>query len=267
MERRRLYLMATGGMIGTASLFVTAGSTLLGIGPAGWIALILLGIGIGLVSWLSSTALEDWLANGPFGHDPHDGAAHLQDPEQAFYYLVSLFANIRISRGRNPEYLPQSERAAYDTVPASVRNCDTCIRIESSLPGLLGEWGDVGINAFLRKKIVRGQINVGSGLRQESSSHEDVIPRYRLSPNAMEMFVDTPPSSMRTDFWGVHDLRYAWQIRAQFILNDGQRQWVFPAPPPRDPTPFGPEYARPDFINVGRPYWADKDTDEGEGSA
>jgi hypothetical protein len=43
-------------------------------------------------------------------------------------------------------------------------------------------------------------------------------------------------------------------------FNDGSRTWVFPAPPPKDPTPFGPVHAKPNFEKGEHLFWADEIT-------
>ncbi|MEB0129918.1 MULTISPECIES: hypothetical protein [unclassified Pseudomonas] len=120
-------LMAAGGLTGIAGTLLVGGSTLLGLGPLGWISLILISIGLGVVYWLSSTPIEDWLSAGPFGPNS-DQAPHLQAPENAFYYLVSLFANIRITVEANPEYCLPACIESFNPVPMDIRASDTRIR-------------------------------------------------------------------------------------------------------------------------------------------
>ncbi|MEB0104675.1 hypothetical protein QN386_25580, partial [Pseudomonas sp. CCI3.2] len=49
-------------------------------------------------------------------------------PENAFYYLVSLFANIRITVEANPEYCLPACIESFNPVPMDIRASDTRIR-------------------------------------------------------------------------------------------------------------------------------------------
>ncbi|WP_426140374.1 hypothetical protein [Pseudomonas sp. DWP3-1-2] len=252
-------IMASGGLIGASSSFVAGGTAYLGLSPLGWASLLLVVVGAGLAYWLSSKPIEDWLKKGPFGDDQNGAAEHLQDPEQAFYYLVSLFANIQISIDRNPEYVPDGLLDFRATVPFPVRSANTRIRIESNLSGLLNGPGELGTQAFLNLKSVEVFFDQYSDRSKTSSSQITVTPvAYRLLPGALELFVKTPYSYKAEPAENLPEVYHVWRVRAQLTLNDGQRTWVFPAPPPKDPTPFGPTYAKPDFDATKRLFWADE---------
>jgi hypothetical protein len=49
-------------------------------------------------------------------------------------------------------------------------------------------------------------------------------------------------------------------VSSQLSFKDGDRTWVLPAPPPKDPTPFGPAHAKPNFEDVKQLFWADETT-------
>lgn len=261
-------LMAAGGLTGIASTLVVGGATLLGLGPLGWITLILISIGAGLVYWLSSKPIEDWLSAGPFG--PNNARApHLQAPEQAFYYLVSLIADIRITIERNPEYSFPAYSEHYNPIPKRVREADTRIRIESNLPGLLTGLGDLSTKASCALKMVRrfhdnlnGQTNEETRLYPETE-----LNAYRRKNNGLEIFIATPweryvETTRSNDEVSVHA---AWQVRAQLTLNDGASSWVFPAPKPKDPTPFSTAHATPDFKEADQLFWAGETTHKARG--
>ncbi|MEA9979967.1 MULTISPECIES: hypothetical protein [unclassified Pseudomonas] len=85
---------------------------------------------------------------------------------------------------------------------------------------------------------------------------------YRPKPDGMEIFLQTPwgtlvEVSRSNDTVSVHT---AWQVRAQLTLSDGSSSWVFPAPRPKDPTPFGAAHATPNFKEIEQPFWADETT-------
>ncbi|HEX8541659.1 MAG TPA: hypothetical protein VF671_08140 [Pseudomonas sp.] len=252
-------IMASGGLIGTMSSLVIGGTSFLGLSPLGWASLLLIVAGAGVAYWLSSKPIEDWLKKGPFGDDPHNAAPHLQDPQNAFYYLVSLFADIRISIDRNPEYVADGLLDFRATVPFPVRSANTRIRIESNLSGLLNGPGELGTEAFLNLKSFEVFFDQYSDRSKTSSSQIAVTPvAYRLLPGALELFVKTPFSYKAEPAQNLPEVYHVWRVRSQLSLNDGQRTWVFPAPPPKDPTPFGPTYARPDFDATKRLFWADE---------
>ena len=60
-------------------------------------------------------------------------------------------------------------------------------------------------------------------------------------------------------------VRAVWQVRAQLTLSDGISSWVFPAPKPKDPTPFSPAHATPNFKEVEQLFWADETTHKARG--
>jgi len=256
-------LMAAGGLTGLTGTLMVTGTTFLGLGPVGWVSLLLISLGAGLVYWLGNNSIEDWLSAGPFGQES-DKAAHLQDPQQALYYLVSLFADIRITVKPNPDYEVSPRSNDWNPVPFKVRDADTCIRIESNLPGLLTGPGGLSIKASCAMAQVHRLHD-----RWNGQTHEEVHLFPEAKPNAylpqadaLEILVETPMNTLiavsrSNDFESVHA---QWRVRAQIILADGDSTWVFPAPKPRDPTPFGPAFAEPDFNKVGQLFWADETT-------
>ena len=261
-------LMAAGGLTSIASSLMVGGATLLGLGPLGWISLILISIGLGLVYWLSSTPIEDWLSAGPFGPN-NDQASHLQTPEQAFYYLVSLIADIRITVERNPEYSFPAYNEHYNPIPKRVRAADTRVRIESNLPGLLTGLGDLNTKASCALMMVRQfQTRFDGPPRVETQLYPETEPSaYRRESNGLEMFIETPWEryAETTHSNDAVSVRAVWQVRAQLTLSDGISSWVFPAPKPKDPTPFSPAHATPNFKEVEQLFWADETTHKARG--
>lgn len=255
-------LLAFGGLAGMASTVIVSAS-FLGLSPLGWACLLLVAVGSALTYLFSSSAIEDWLKKGPFGADPHNVAEHLHDPQTAFYYLVSLLTDIRIRVDRNPAFQPDAKIDMRDPVPFDVRNANTRLRIESNLPGLLSGFGEPRIAAFCALERTEYFYDGQGGQTHQKISHQILQPQaHRLWPNAIELFVTTPrpyPATPQVNRPAVHCV---WRIRAQFSVSDGARTWVFPAPPPKDPTPFGPPYARPDFESINRLFWADETTHE-----
>lgn len=275
-------LMAMGGMVGVfGSIFGAGGATFLGLGPAGWVALALIVAGAGLAWWLSSTPLEDWLLNGPFGES--GGLPHMHDPKEAFYRLLGLFADLRIMIGSNPSYEANAKLDAQAALPYQVRSANTLIRIESNLPGLVGNLGALAIRAECRLRTT--DIYATMGVASASSSRSKLSARspkaQRVSLTALELFFDTPSSQS-----GLYSATFFdWAVRAQFRLaDDTGRQWLFPSPAPRvtkttdviaaeatqlDAISRADDgganagfsgYIAADFEKIDQPFWADEQT-------
>jgi hypothetical protein len=249
-------LMAAGGLTGMAGGLIVGSATFLGLGPAGWVSLILIGVGAGLVYWLSSKPIEDWLSTGPFG-PVSNRMQHLQDPKQALYYLVSLFAHIRIRIDLNPEHQERPTFDDWNPVPFYVRKANTRILIESNLPGLVG--AELQTLAECRLQETESYHNWHDGSPHE---RKHLIQReplaYRPVPNGKEIFFTTPDEQLAQGL--SHPARsYTWLVRVQLSWQENDHTWIFPAPQPKDPTPFGPTYAKPDFEKA-QLFWAGETT-------
>ena len=255
--------MAPGGLASVIGGLTVGGPTFLGLGPAGWAALILILAGAASTYLLSSTPLEDWLKCGPFGPNASSLGVHLQEPKQAFYYLVGLFADLRIAIERNPYHESDPKisflddgKLAYDVRKANIR-----VRVESNLPGLLASFGHPSLKVDYHLQKTQ-QYNDGEHIHQQSS--HSPAPRcllaHRLLPEGLELYLDSPYSQSVDPTRPGPSTYYTWLVRAQVSLGDGDDTWVFPAPLPRDPTPFGPQHTKPDFDKLGQPFWADQTT-------
>lgn len=53
---------------------------------------------------------------------------------------------------------------------------------------------------------------------------------------------------------------FLWAVRAQFVLKNQSESRYFPAPGVKDPTRYGPAYAKADFNKTNQPFWADEQT-------
>ncbi|KAF1072462.1 MAG: hypothetical protein GAK45_00199 [Pseudomonas citronellolis] len=254
-------LSASGALVGVVGGWIGGSSaTFLGLGPWGWLSLLLVGVGIGLVAWLSSTPLETWLKRGPFG-EASELSAHLQAPEEAFYRLVSVLANIHIDIARNPAYEPNAKLDDRNEVPFEVRTANTRIRLQSSLPGLLEAVGGVNIQAHCRLRQLHTVSIKGEAAYTEAAApvtEPDQQPvAQRLYPDALELYFDTPPGGFVQpvkDFW-----RQRWAVRAQFTLRGKGQERHFPAPRMTDSLVYSPLYAKANFAEVEWPFWADEE--------
>lgn len=263
-------MMAVGGAFSAISSLIIGTSTFLGLGPAGWVALILILIGAGLVWWLTGKPIEEWLVNGPFGTRVHSDNKHLLDPQSSFYYLISLFADIRINIGTNPEFLPNAKHDIHAKTPFQVMSSNTCIRIESNLPGLITNLGTININAHCQLntfEVKGGRIKSETVTFKKLINSQTVQPKaQRLLPQGLELYFATPPNyafDLATRSSGVSQ---QWQVRAQCILEQKNQRWHFPAPPPKDGTPFHDSHKKPNFDSIGGLYWADDFTNRSRNS-
>lgn len=259
-------LMAVGGLAGVVGGFFTAsGMTLLGLGPVAWATLLLVLAGAALVWWLDDSSIEEWLTNGPFGSHQSDKMPHLwNDPQEAFYRLVSLFAGIRISIGANPEQARFSgamgllNPAEYHTM----RRANTRVRIESNLPGLAATLGSANIRAHSRLRSSNHRLSLKEMIPISSHSLSPIHPlAQRQFPDALELFYEVPVSQSMPRNAPYQWQTYALAVRAQVILQGEGRGWVFPAPAPIDALIYNPDnHGEPDFAKTMQPFWANEQT-------
>lgn len=260
-------LIASGALIGTVGGWLAGSATFMGLTPAGWLGLLLVGIGAGLVYMLSSTPLQDWLSNGPFGEGGGEKTAHLRRPDEAFYRLVGVLADIRIAIQPNPLFEPTAKLDINEQTPFSVRQANTIIRLESALPGLLANLGSVAIRAECRLRPLH-TVNVkGEPAFTRPLPATTAVPQLpvaqRLFPDALELYFRTPaanvvqPLARPSQF-----LSQRWAVRAQFVLQGSGQTRIFPTPGIKAAVVYGPEYAKADFGSTGRPFWADEETNK-----
>lgn len=263
-------MMAMGGSISALSNLIIPTVTFLGLGPGGWAALILIVIGAGLAWWLADKPIEEWLVNGPFGTQVHSNNAHLLDPQRGFYYLISLFADIRINIGSNPEFVPNAKHDIHAKTLFQMISSNTCIRIESNLPGLVTHLGAININARCRLNTFElrgGRIKSETVPFKKLIKSQLVSPKaQRLLPQSLDLFFETPPSYAFDSVTGSSGIAQQWQVRAQCVLEQNNRCWHFPAPPPKDGTPFDVTHNKPDFGSEDSLYWADEVTNKSRNS-
>ncbi len=253
------YLMMTaGGLAAFMSSLFAGMATVFGLTPLGWIALLLLGVGITQVLRQTSSPMETWLKNGPFG-ESHLKGKHLQDPLEAFYRLISLLAGISITIEKNPAYEPQAKFNFRAEIPQAIRSANTIVRIESRLPGLIGSFDDLNINAECRLRCTNGRFdNQGMHWKTHELSERSELPKgQRLSPGKLELFLFTPKNTNATA-WVSTTRHFSWAVRAQFVLIRGEEKRYLPAPAMKDPIEFDQSRTKPDFEKTNQPFWADE---------
>lgn len=250
-------IMTSGALVGAVGGFFATGATLFGLGPAGWAALLLLGIGVGLVYLFSSSPLEDWLGNGPFADSPQ---APLNDSEEAFYRLLGLLTGITIRIESNPYYERNAKLDINETLPYKIRNAPSRIRVESNLPGLLGNLGEMTTRIECR---LRTHTAYPHGVVSEQRALGASRPEAQvLWPNALELYLRAPDLGITTP--EQNNTWHSWAVRAQLCLTQTTDQACtiryFPAPSPRAKVEAGAAHADPDFDQVNQTFWADEET-------
>lgn len=269
-------------LVATGSLLAAGGALLIGtsalLGPVGFVAVALIVGGSIAVVKLQNTPFEDWLAAGPFcftsgtfnaiertGINQTKGASpHLSDPSEAFYRLVGLLADIRISIDSNPDYCPSARPDSYDRKTSLERRANTIIRVETNVPGLAAQLGSLSANIHCRLIRTETAVRVGNWAaapaRFNRTLRDQSKPLLRhILPNAVELYMWTPANVPRRAHYQDYSAEHRWEVRAQLILEDKQRNrsWVFPAPEPRV-VHIPPNYEQPNFKITGRPLWADQ---------
>ncbi|MEH6491695.1 hypothetical protein [Halopseudomonas sp.] len=269
-------VMAAGALMGAIAPFFSGSAALGGMNPFGLAALVLVLVGAGLVFWLSSTELEDWLENGPFGEKQTPYL--VKDGQEALYRLASIFAGIRIAIENNPLYEPDAKiDINQDACLAKLVTANTRISISSNLPGLLGHLGNTAIEPHCRLRVseVRYRGN-GAPYPPTHSYKTSALVAKRSLAESCELYVNTPaaePGSPSTSFWsyGKIDVSryYDWQVRAQFklLLDNGGQQGqlntttlLFPAPPINMGKANAVGEYPLDFSETDSPFWADEKT-------
>lgn len=253
-------LIAMGSLSGSLSSMFGGAAVLSGLNPAGWVALMLIGMGVGLVIMLSPTPLESWLANGPFG-ESNSIDRYLQDPSEAFYRLTSLLAGISISIEKNPDYDPRATFDRYAQLPHAIRSSDTIVRLRSRLLGLIGSFDSLSIEVECRTcRMTEKMSNQGIpySAQKEITERPEAPNAQRLHADTLELFFTTPINQISPTGSSRH--YYAWAVRAQFILITRREKRYFPAPKIRDQTQYSRGWATPNFNEVDEPFWADEVT-------
>ena len=162
--------------------------------------------------------------------------------------------------------MPNAKYDIHAKTPYQVISSNTCIRIESNLPGLIASLGTLNINAHCRLNTFKLK---GGRLKSETVPYKKLInsqvvsPKaQRLLPQGLELFFETPPSYAFDLVTGTSGIAQQWQVRAQCVLEQKSQRWHFPAPPPKDGTPFNTPYNKPNFGSEGELYWADEVTNK-----
>ncbi|WP_423204987.1 hypothetical protein PGC34_05450 [Pseudomonas kribbensis] len=180
---------------------------------------------------------------------------------EAFYRLIGLLAGVSIDVRSNPLFDVNAKLDNQNPTPYDVRTSNTVVRIESRLPGLLGSVGSIGIQAECRMRKKEISYARFMPMTTQTSILNEIPPikAQRPFPDFLELYLDTPESKGSAIKKAVG---YDLAVRAQFVLKTASETRYFPAPGVKDPTRYGPEYAKADFVKTKRPFWADEQTNK-----
>ena len=152
--------LVSGVMAAMAAGGAEASATFLGLGPAGWVALLLIIAGATWVVYFNPNDIQLWLINGPFGL-PATGTIdkmgewfksdtaydYLKDVQQAYYFLLSLLSNGKVVVKPNELQQQAKDKIALlnsqgNTVEQGLQNiADANVQVEvsSGFAGLVVE--------------------------------------------------------------------------------------------------------------------------------
>ncbi|WP_043532732.1 hypothetical protein [Litchfieldella xinjiangensis] len=227
-----------------------AGATMLMLfsGPVGWVGLaLLLGGAVGGIL-LTDGPLEQWIKHGPFG-DQRGRAPWLEEPEEAYYRLQGIFANIQVSLRR----LSPAERDALlarlgqtHTSPVETampigrlwqdhfdprQAINTAIEVRSALPGMGVELNDVTVLRLLQGSHYRSP--AGSAWRETSSTRIQPL-LTQLGAQQITYYVHSPANEPMRGFGTSTEYRWDVQVKfreaTQIPLRPSRR--IYPAPAP-----------------------------------
>ncbi|WNJ96841.1 hypothetical protein RND59_07135 [Vibrio ruber] len=205
-------LMATGVVFGSvAGLFFSSTWTFLGMGPIGWISLIVVGAGFLITYLFTDGPLEAWIKNGPFGEDPASGdddyAFLTQQPEEAYKQLLNLFVSLRIQV--DPiEAAPFSatQRHAYKTTGIT-----HCVRIKSNVAQLFN----------VQDNKIQFKVKFRQVLERVSENRGEIEARE----NMKRTFGDETAARFRSPMWQV--IKHQPIQEAETIVNAEERIYLF----------------------------------------
>ncbi|WP_111493184.1 hypothetical protein [Marinobacter bohaiensis] len=253
------------------------------LGPIWWLVIgIALSVAGALgVWWFSEDPIETWMRHGPFGDLTE--LAFLKDPDEAYYRLISLLMGVRISlepNDKRSDVLNGTIESEGKLLEAQLA-ADSCLRIESSIPGLFEDAEHKRVDAYLRliekvdahvdsnpsEKTGRGRVELPPGERLIGGEE---LKRYALYEEKIDngwlVYLKAPQPRRvenRTWFGGTRTslYTYVWSVRAQIHVQDEGREVVFPAPPPDDPLKYDKtdlDHTTPDFSETGKDFWFDE---------
>lgn len=214
-----------GAVMAMAAPWVASGAPILMMSPLGLAALVVLAIAFIILIICSASELERWLKRGPFGDEVKP---HLQDPTEAFYRLLGIFANIQITIDKNPDY---NHREANQILRQEYADKGFTlgkfvgrqrIRITSGIQGLIG---DNKLENNFHLGVISTQL-FGGLMSEEIRAKHFKIRSTEDIDGGKQYIVDQPVAD------------YRWVVCAQFKTNYNGHPFCFPTPDITDPTPY-----------------------------
>ncbi|AWM79069.1 hypothetical protein DKL61_01130 [Gammaproteobacteria bacterium ESL0073] len=258
MTKVGLTLAVAGAALGVIAPFV--GGTFLLLGPIGWAALIIAGIGAYILFKNPTPPIETWLDNGPFGHTKAESLSFLQGKD-AYYRLLNLFANIQIAVKDNPDYIKARRGETFNNDKAmreAMLKSPTYLEITSMIAGLVT--GEASLMPDIQYQYSSATTTMVGTVYLPANEQPEVVAKVPLD-NGLRIYVSDPKkgSSLGSNYSSTY---YKWAVRAQFKLTQQGRLFVFPGESniKSEGEAYSPtSHAKPNFKEVGEIYWADEE--------
>lgn len=260
-------LAVIGAVMGLAAVFISGPVAGLLLNPLGLAAIIVSVVAFALIWYFSTTAIEDWLKQGPFSSAP---SYHLQDQTEAFYRLVGIFADIQIKISKNPEVkMSTIEKAQIidkgRTFNVFKRKQATLIEITSQLSSLMSIGSEAIKYRFffsVRSKNFGDDEITNKIVKLLSYNEKDI-------PNGKAYIVDEV-DRFENAKGIVKSSSFDWLVEAQIVVQYNGKSLAFPALAPDDESHSYdaaslPKYQEPSFSRSGwskakQPFWANEET-------
>lgn len=266
-------LAGSGLAFGFASLVGKAG-TFLVLGPGAWLAVgaALAVSGLVMVFMFSDEPLDVWTRHGPFGQ--LNEKPFLKEPSEAYYRLIGLLMGVSVRLEYNPlrraAQLGELEESDSNRTNALAASTERLV-VESAIPGLFSANGVVDIIPKLQLAetiaVAKGRSAHARTNRLTGEAVKELILLTEPSDAGVHLYLNAPQNSRQriesSYFWQPNRWEtkiYRWsakiQVKARKTL--GEKQMVFPAPPPEDPLTYSEkndEHTEPDFATRVQPFW------------
>lgn len=233
--------------------------------PVFWALLALGAVAAVLASVFDDDNIDLLLVNGPLGGETENpDYAYLQQPQQAFYRLISYLMKPEITLADvNNDALGGLNQALARLTSATINKRVT---VTLNFPN----WFDMSsyrCSVKVTKKQQRYSERNGTFYGGEHKIVEIDKPIYQQTDLGLDIWLNVPSTNM--DKGGVFSspsrTEYTLQIKLQLLAKKSAskdvvstQQWIFPAPNVEDNLGFKPNDATPDFDDDNQTFWYNK---------
>ncbi|MBL4831905.1 MAG: hypothetical protein JKY55_18745 [Aliivibrio sp.] len=252
------------GISSIASTFISASTTLLGLGPIAWLGIaIAIGAGV-LYYYFKDSPMETWLKNGPFGESPATSGDYelLQDPQVA----LSQFINLIMSLSVTVYPIEQIKIDANALVMLKGKDVTHAVMLRSNLLQLIND-DRVNVRVFARQSIAKTTEKIRRTGRSKSTdiitpdhSNTPIIDSLTTAEGRLFFMAfnkPVPKNSFSNSWFKTQPNIYTYQphfmVRAQIEIDDQ----AFPTLPINELAASDNPKALPVFSEHDK-YWADE---------